>query len=185
MVCFLICYNSGMNQEGKTPDGEEVQPKPGEYVRTVKTFLRNGKQRDAFRVLQQAVVYFPDDAYLLSYYGLLQALVERKYRIGVETCKKALSLLKGASVSGQDVIFPVLYLNLGRAFIAAGKKKDAIDSFQKGLKFDSRNSDLLKELRALGTRKKPPVSFLDRSNPINIYIGKIMHSLKKEQQGKR
>lgn len=174
-----------MNEEGETPEGEEARPKPGEYIRTVKTFLRNGKQRDAFRVLQQAVVFFPDDAYILSYYGLLQALVDRKYRVGVETCKKALTLLKGASVSGEDVIFPMLYLNLGRAFLAAGKKKDAIESFQRGLKYDSRNSDLLKELRALGTRKKPPLSFLDRSNPINIYIGKIMHSLKKEQQGKR
>jgi hypothetical protein len=74
----------------------------------------------------------------------------------------------------------VFYLNLGKAYLAAGKKKDAINAFNKGLQHDKSNSDLRKELRGLGMRKKPPVSFLDRANPINKCIGMILQKTKKE-----
>jgi hypothetical protein len=30
-------------------------------------------------------------------------------------------------------------------------------------------------MQKLGVRKKPPVPFLDRSNPINKYIGKLLN----------
>jgi hypothetical protein len=83
------------------------------------------------------------------------------------------------------VLYPVFYLNLGRAYLAAGKKKDAIDAFRKGLQYDNGNSDLRKELRGLGMRKKPPVPFLDRSNPINKYIGMILQKAKNEPEKRR
>ena len=54
------------------------------------------------------------------------------------------------------------------------KKKEAISAFQKGLKHDPEHIDLLEELMKLGTRKKPPISLLDRSNPINKYIGLLL-----------
>jgi tetratricopeptide (TPR) repeat protein len=159
---------------------------PADYLRLVKAHLRNGKQKDAFRVLQQGSVMYPDDPVILSYYGCLQALVDKKHRSGVDTCKKAIILLKKKRSSGEEVLYPIFYLNLGRAYIAAGKKKDAIDAFEKGLQYDYGNSDLKKELRGLGTRKKPLVPFLDRSNPINKYIGILLHSPKKDpREGER
>jgi len=151
--------------------------KPADYLRAVKSHLRSGKYKDAFRVLQQATVMYPDDPVILSYYGCLQALVDKKYRSGVDTCKKAITLLKKKKSSfGEEVLYPVFYLNLGRAYIAAGKKKDAIDAFEKGLQYDYGNNDLKKELRGMGLRKKPLVPFLARSNPINKYIGMLLHS---------
>jgi len=151
--------------------------KPADYLRAVKSHLRSGKYKDAFRVLQQATVMYPDDPVILSYYGCLQALVDKKYRSGVDTCKKAITLLKKKKSSfGEEVLYPVFYLNLGRAYIAAGKKKDAIDAFEKGLQYDYGNNDLKKELRRMGLRKKPLVPFLARSNPINKYIGMLLHS---------
>jgi tetratricopeptide (TPR) repeat protein len=159
--------------------------RPAEYLRTAKAHVKGGRQKAAFSVLQQAVVHYPENPYLLSYYGYLQALVDKKYRSGVENCKKALTLSKHAALSGEEGLYPVLFLNLGRAFVAAGKKKDAVDAFQKGLKYDGRNSELLKEVRGLGVRKKPPIPFLDRANPINKYIGKALNPSGKDPAKKK
>lgn len=153
--------------------------KPGDYLRAVKASLRKGNQKEAFSILQQAAIQYPDDAFILSYYGCLQALVDKRYRAGVENCKKALSLVQKESTFGEDMLYPVFYLNLGRAYVAAEKKDDALDSFRKGLKYDNSNRDILTELRGLGSRKKALVPFLDRSNPINKYIGLILHKTKK------
>jgi tetratricopeptide (TPR) repeat protein len=149
--------------------------KPGEYLRPVIAHLRKGEQKEAYGLLQQAIVEFPDDPFILSYYGCLQALVDKKYRAGVDKCKQAISMGLQVSTYGEDVLFPVFYLNLGRAYIAARRKHDALDAFKKGLEYDKSNREILMEMRALGSRKKTAVPFLDRSNPINKYIGKMVH----------
>ena len=168
--------------EKKNPD-----IKPADYLRAVKTQLRTGKQKEAFVVLQQAAVHFPNDPLIISYLGCFQSVVDRKYRTGVENCKKAFVLLKKQDSLDKEMLYPLFYLNLGRAFVAASKKKDAIEAFTSGLKYDSSNNDLLKELRSLGSRKKPPVPFLDRSNPINKYIGMLLHpnSVSAQKQKRR
>jgi tetratricopeptide (TPR) repeat protein len=165
-----------------TPPDPAEEIKPSDYLRAVKVHLRGGEQKDAFSLLLRASVQFPDEPLILSYYGCLQAIVDKKYRSGVEACKRALVLFKEKKSSGEEVLYPVFYLNLGRAYLAAGKKKDAIDAFHKGLQYDKSNSDLRKEIRRLGMRKKPPVPFLDRANPINKYIGLILQKVKKEPE---
>ena len=190
-----LCYNRTMknHDEDKRKEnaGETTQPnpaeelKPADYLRAVKAQLRSGNQKEAFRILQQASLHFPDQPLILSYYGCLQAVVDKKYRSGIDNCKKAIALLRQKESFDLEVLFPVLYLNLGRACVAAGKKKDAVDSFNKGLKYDGSNRELLKELRGLGERKRPPMPFLDRSNPINKYIGLILQKGKKESERSR
>ena len=166
------------------PEGHHEDIKPSDYLRAVRAHLRNGKQKDAYGLLLQATVQYPEDPLILSYFGCMQALVDKKFRSGVESCKRAILLLKKQQTFSEEVLYPVFYLNLGRAYAAAGKKKDAIDSFKKGLKYDSGNGDLKKELHGLGVRKQPPVPFLDRSNPINKYIGMILHKTTKSAGGK-
>jgi hypothetical protein len=83
------------------------------------------------------------------------------------------------AISGRDFFNPVLYLNLGRAYLAAGNKEDAFEAFRMGLIFGNENEDLLCEIREIGMRRKPIVPFLQRSNPLNKYIGKVLHSLYK------
>ncbi|HUI67100.1 MAG TPA: hypothetical protein VL087_02675 [Nitrospirota bacterium] len=177
------------NDPTKPEDAGEPAPsdtaeeiKPSDYLRAVKAHLRSGEQKDAFSLLLRASVQFPDEPLILSYYGCLQASVDKKYRSGVEACKRAIALFKEKKSSGEGVLYPVFYLNLGRAYLAAGKRKDAIDAFHKGLRYDNSNSDLRKELRGLGMRKKPLVPFLDRANPINKYIGMILQKTKKEPE---
>jgi tetratricopeptide (TPR) repeat protein len=158
------------------PTDQNGDAKPNDYLRAVRSHLRSGKHKDAYSLLLQANVRFPDDPLILSYYGCFQALVDKKYRSGVENCKRAILLLKKQGPSSEEMLYPVFYLNLGRAYIAAGKKKDAIDALKKGLKYEGSNIDLKKELQGLGVRKQPPMPFLDRSNPINKYIGMILKS---------
>lgn len=172
----------GAGQPANHADLSEI--KPGDYLRAVRAHLRSGKQKEAYGLLLQASVQYPEDPLILSYFGCLQAIVDKKYRSGVEACKRSILLLKKQQTFSEEVLYPVFYLNLGRAFIAADKKQDAIDAFKKGLRYDNGNSDLKKELQGLGVRKQPPVPFLDRSNPINKYIGIMLHKAKKPGGGK-
>jgi tetratricopeptide (TPR) repeat protein len=172
---------SGAEEPDRPEAREEI--KPNDYLRAVRSHFRNGKQKEAYGLLLQATLQYPDDPLILSYFGCLEAIVDKKYRSGVEACKRAILLLKKKETFSEEILYPVFYLNLGRAYVAAGKKKDAIDSFKKGLRYDSGNSDLKKELQRLGVRKQAPVPFLDRSNPINKYIGLILQKTKKMPAG--
>ena len=185
----LIWYNIPMKDDQKhkiAAGGNEQKPHDSakemtaaQYLRLAKANLRSGKEKDAFMLLQQASVRFPENPVIISYFGCLQTLVDRKYRSGIETCTQALDLLKNSEEEEKEELYALLYLNLGRAYVAAGKKQDAINTFIRGLKHDSRNSDLHQELHRMGRRKQPPISFLDRSNPINKLIGMILHTTKK------
>ena len=159
--------------------GKPASPKPSDYLRTVKAHLKKGNQKEAFFLLQQAALQYPEDPFILSYYGCLLAIVERKYRAGVDFCKQALALLEQQSSFGEEMLYPIFYLNLGRAYVAAGKKREAFAELNRGLKFDHSNGEILQEIRTLGWRKSALVPFLDRSNPINKYIGLILHETKK------
>jgi hypothetical protein len=169
--------NRTLQPDESSPSGKKnPDVKPGDYLRAVKTHLRTGKQKEAYIVLQQAGVLFPNDPLIISYLGCFQAVVDRKYRTGVDNCKKAIVLLKKLDALDREMLYPLFHLNLGRALVAAGKKKDAIETFTGGLKYDSGNTDLLKEMRSLGSRKKPLLPFLERSNPINKYLGMLLHA---------
>jgi len=156
---------------------------PVDYIRTVNAHLKSGNQKDAYDVLQQAVVLYPDDPFILSYYGTLQAIADKKYRSGIENCTRAIVLFRKKSFFGEVERFPVFYLNLGRVYLAAGKKKDAIDAFKKGLQYNGGYNAILKKLKKLGMRNRPPVPFLDRSNPINKYLGMVLRQEKKKLEG--
>jgi hypothetical protein len=69
-----------------------------------------------------------------------------------------------------------IYLNLGRVHLLTGNRKQAIQVFRLGLRH-GRNSRIIAELTALGLRKEPPLPFLQRSNPVNKFLGKLMTRL--------
>lgn len=150
-----------------------------DYLSEAKNFLRTKNKRAALRVLSEALEHYPDDPFILSYYGCLEAVANKNYTHGIETCLMALESLKKGMPFGQEFFYPVFYLNLGRAYLAAGKKEEALGAFTKGIQIDGENKDLMWEITKLGTRRKPPVPFLKRSNLINKYIGMLLHSSKK------
>jgi tetratricopeptide (TPR) repeat protein len=165
----------------KSAEPNKNNKKPDEYFREVKAHLREGKQKEAFMLLQEAVLIYPNESTLMSYYGYLLAIVDRKYRMGIATCLKAIenlrTLEKNCDVSRA---YPVFYYNLGKAYSAAGKRKESVDALNNGLSFDPSNGDIKKELQRMGVRrKKPPIPFLDRSNPLNKYLGIALYRRKK------
>ena len=163
---------------------ESNKIKPAEYLRQVKNHLLEGKQREAFMLLQEAVLIYPNEPSLMSYYGHLLAIVDRKYRKGIETCLKAIEKLrtleKHSEKQDESKAYPVFYYNLGKAYSAAGKRKESLAALNKGLTYETSNGDIKRELQRMGVRrKKPPLPFLDRSNPLNKYLGIALYRRKK------
>ncbi len=165
----------GFNERSKTEGSEGVLP-PGEYVKAARAHIRNGQRKQAYSILLQAMAVYPDHAVILSYCGWLQAVVDKKYKNGIAVCRKAFVAFKSSDPHTGGIIYPILYLNLGRAFLAAGKKKEAVENFNKGLRHDRGHVELKKEMQLLGTRKQPLVPFLSRSNLLNKYVGLLFDS---------
>ena len=179
-----ILYAVHARKLQKSAEPNKNNKKPDECFRLVKAHLREGKQREAFMLLQEAVSIYPNEPTLMSYYGYLLATVDRKYRMGIDTCLKAIENLRALEkrCEKRDVsgAYPVFYCNLGKAYSAAGKRKESLDALSKGLSCDPSNGDIKKELQRMGVRrKKPPLPFLNRSNPINKYLGIALYRRKK------
>jgi tetratricopeptide (TPR) repeat protein len=151
---------------------------PSEYLDEIKTLLQRKNNIKAIKLLNAALEQYPNEPFILSYYGCLEAILNKNYTYGIEACLKSIKILKEKMPIGHEFFYPVLYLNLGRTYLVAKNKKTAIETFRKGLVFDNENKDLLQEMRKLGIRRKPVVRFLARSHPINKYIGMILHRLR-------
>jgi tetratricopeptide (TPR) repeat protein len=150
---------------------------PSHFLEEVRVLLQRKDNKNALDLLTQALKKYPDDPFLLSYFGCLETLINKNFTDGIALCKRAIELLNEKIPFGQEVFYPTFYLNLGRSYLGANKRSDAVEAFKKGLSFDSENRDLLWEMRKLGIRRKPVVPYLKRSNPLNKYIGMILHKL--------
>jgi len=159
---------------GFIADQSKKQKLKAEYFSEVQQLLRRGKGRQALDTLREGLESYPTDAFLLSYYGCLIAIVENNTKDGITICENAIKALDTSMPFGSEFFYPVFYLNLGRAYLKAGRKAEALKAFQQGLKSDTENNDIQWEMRKLGSRKKPPVPFLKRGNPINKYIGLLL-----------
>jgi tetratricopeptide (TPR) repeat protein len=162
---------------------KEEKPKeagrlPAAYLDEVKRLLRDGDQKAALKTLRDALTEHPFNPFLLSYYGCLEAIVDKNYAHGMEVCRDAIDILNEDIPFGQEAFYPVFYLNFGRACIAAGNKKEAAGAFKKGLQADPEDPDLLWEVKRLGARRKPAIPFLKRSNPLNKYVGIVLYKLR-------
>ncbi len=132
--------------------------------------LDRGRQREALAYFEAAIelekrfgVPQPQARYL-SHYGLcLGTTTPRKYE-GVQFCREAATL---------ETYNPDLHWNLGRALLAARRRREAHQAFKRGLSVQPDHPGILSELRRMGVRKKPPLPFLSRRNPLNVILGKI------------
>ena len=150
-----------------------------EYRASIQSLLRNKKMRDAYELVQAAVVRF-NDPFLLSSFGFLQAKVEGKYRNGIDACARAVSIYERVALSGgvDEGRSAELYLNLSKAYTVAGRRKNAVEALTTGLKRNKNNKQLQAELDRLGVRKLIPIPFLNRSNFLNEMIGRLLRKKK-------
>ena len=68
---------------------------------------------------------------------------------------------------------PRHFLLLGRVYLLAGRKKEAIRAFNLGMRHGG-SAEIGAELKKLGYRKPPVFPFLSRDNPLNKYLGKML-----------
>jgi tetratricopeptide (TPR) repeat protein len=146
-----------------------------EYFKEIQELLRRGNGKPALDALRHALHTYPADPFFLSYYGCLISVVENNPKEGIKICEDSIRTLNGAMPFGSEFFYPIFYLNLGRAYLKGNRKKDAVRAFHEGLKNDPGNRDILWEIKKIGERRNPPLSFLSRSNRINKYIGMLLY----------
>ena len=108
-------------------------------------------------------------ALVYSYLGYGIALRQQRLSEGLKLCQHAVKM---------EFYQAENYLNLARTQVLAGHRRAAVRSIADGLKIEPDNEQLLKLQHEIGFRKRPVLSFLSRSNPINTLLGRIRHFVK-------
>ena len=104
---------------------------------------------------------------LLSYQAYCLACEQK-------TIPKAINM--GLRALQDDRTHPLIYLNLGRIYYAAGFEKKALDFYRQGLRYQQ-HPLLLRRMEILCLRRRRFLPFLSRSNPLNIITGKILSKI--------
>lgn len=125
-------------------------------------FLKNNNLEKATRAFEKAFKEDKENAKYMSYYGMCAALRWGEIGVGIELCTNAVK---------KEFSKPEYYINLARVYLKADNKKGAVAVLKRGLRFDQENDIIHDELVRLGVRKKPILSFLRRSNPLNVFLG--------------
>jgi hypothetical protein len=104
-----------------------------------------------------------------SYLGYGIALRDRRIRDGLKLCRHSIEV---------ELFETENYLNLARTCLLARDRKGAVKAVRAGLKIDRGNQRLIALYKELGVRSLPVLSFLDRSHPLNVLLGRIRHALR-------
>ena len=108
-------------------------------------------------------------ALVYSYLGYGIALRQQRFSDGLKLCQHAVKM---------EFYQAENYLNLARTQVLAGHRRGAVRAVTDGLKVEPDNPQLLEVQHELGLRRRPVLSFLSRSNPINSLLGRIRHLVK-------
>ena len=133
--------------------------------------LARGRARDALPFLGAAIeVQLETDiagqgqALYLSYQGLCLCLTRTDLHEGLHQCRRAAKL---------DPFNLEVRWNLGRTALMAGRRGEAYRAFREGLRIHPGHSYLSRCLLRMGRRRPPVLSFLPRSNPVNVLLGRL------------
>ncbi len=108
-----------------------------------------------------------------SYVGLCIAKERNEFLVAESLCL--------ASIEHDDAN-PVHYLNLGKVYLAAGKKQEALDILRRGM--DKGGSErILCLLTQIGIRHLHIFRFLKRSHPLNKYLGRLVRRREIRRRG--
>jgi len=102
-----------------------------------------------------------------SYLGYCIARQRGQHRKGLELCKESLAV---------EPDNPAHFLNLGRVYLAKGDKNEALRTWREGMAKGG-SPELLQQLERLGTRNRPAIPVLSRSNLLNRYMGILLSRL--------
>jgi len=128
--------------------------------------MRDGHPDEALGHARRALGAAPKNPFYLSYTGLLAAMADRRFADAETLCREALNLKCNHAQ---------LYLNLAEVYTQAGRTTDAIDVLEKGMVSAGRDFRIRRALERIGVRRQPVLSFLHRSNPINVMLGRLRY----------
>jgi tetratricopeptide (TPR) repeat protein len=139
-----------------------------EQFRLGRTALESGDVDRAVRLLESAYRLDASKPLHRSYYGLAIGLSERRLERAIALCRSAAT---------DEFFNPIHFHNLARLHLACGFKAEAIRYLRRGLMIDPGNEAMALELRRLGVRRRPPLGFLRRQNPLNRLLGRLLHRM--------
>lgn len=130
------------------------------------TFLRSDYADKALPHMQRAVELDKNNPYYMSYLGVVLARSERRWGEAERLCDTAVRMKRNQAQ---------LYLNLAEVYAAAGRREEAVEALQSGLKYARRDVRLSIAMNRLIQRRSPVVSFLSRKHFVNRGLGRLRH----------
>ena len=130
------------------------------------TFLRDNYPVKALPHMQRALELEKNNPYYMSYLGVILARSEEKWAEAEQLCDSAVRLKRNQAQ---------LYLNLAEVYASSGRREDAVEALQSGLKYAQRDVRLNMALTRLAERRPPVLTFLNRKHPINRQLGILRH----------
>ncbi len=130
------------------------------------SFLRDDYAVKALPHMRRATELDKNNPYYMSYLGVVLARSEEQWGEAERLCDQAVRMKRNQAQ---------LYLNLAEVYIAAGRRDEALEVLESGLKYARRDVRLMIAKSRLVPRKTPVLSFLSRRHPINRQLGKLRH----------
>jgi len=130
------------------------------------TYLRDDYAEKALPHMKRAVELDKSNPYYMSYLGVVIARAEQKWGEAERLCDSAVRMKRNQAQ---------LYLNLAEVFATAGRREDAMDALEAGMKFARRDVRLNLAMNRLVERRTPVLSFLTRRHPLNRQLGVLRH----------
>lgn len=155
------------------PKGDTNKMTCDEYLELGLIYVREGawssaiasltKARNCYKEKERAVPVELD-----SYLGLTISMNGGDLKEAIRRCRAALD---------QDSYQPDFYFNLGKVYAMAKDKEKAVQTFNLGLQLDEQHKGMKREMKRLGIREDPALTFLPRGHFLNKYLGRIRHKL--------
>ena len=130
------------------------------------TLLRDRHADQALPHMRRAVELEKNNPYYMSYLGVVLARSEGRWGEAERRCDSAVRMKRNQAQ---------LYLNLAEVYAAAGRRGDAKEALESGLKFARRDVRLSIAMSKLTSRRAPVLSFLSRKHPLNRQLGMLRH----------
>jgi Flp pilus assembly protein TadD len=130
------------------------------------TLLRDNYAVRALPHMKRAMDLDKNNPYYMSYLGVVLARSEQKWGEAERLCDAAVRMKRNQAQ---------LYLNLAEVYAAAGRRDEAVETLQAGLKFARRDVRLSIAMNRLMQRREPVLSFLPRKSVFNKQLGMLRH----------
>lgn len=133
---------------------------------------REGEWRKGMPVLAAVIErkgpYDKVPGIVYSFLGYGVAKYQNKINEGLRLCEHAVKIQFYEADN---------HWNLARVNVLAKQRRNAVNAINGGLKLDDDHEGLRLLKKEIGMRRAPVLGFLGRTNPVNVFLGRIRHSI--------